>query len=109
MDALRGGKTNYCLPGISVNKACCKNTAFCLCNMRRLIAAIHMMFQYSHAAAAGNTFDMIAAVWLKVDWEKRFKLQRHYLSSPSTEHVSMVNIWLCLKGYFFPSENSQTK
>lgn len=72
----RSRQTNSCLPGISVNKSCCKNTAFCHCNMRRLIAAIHVMFQYSHAAAERNKFDKKAAI---VGWEPGFPLQRRWL------------------------------
>lgn len=79
LDPPRGSKTNSCLPGISVNKTCCKNTVFCHCNMRQLNAAIHVMFQYSQTAAERNKFEKIAAVWLKVDWEQRFVLQRHWL------------------------------
>lgn len=41
LDSPRGRITKSCLPGISVNKTCCKNTAFCHCNVRRLIAATH--------------------------------------------------------------------
>lgn len=59
----------------SVNKTCCKNTAFCHCNVRWLIAATHMMFQYSHAASERNKCDKIAAAWFKVNWEHRFRLQ----------------------------------
>lgn len=47
--------------------------------MRQLNAAIHVMFQYSQTAAERNKFEKIAAVWLKVDWEQRFVLQRHWL------------------------------
>lgn len=60
LDFPSGGKTHSFLAGISVNKIRF-NTAFCHCNMRRLIAAIHMMYQYSHAALEKNKFDKIAA------------------------------------------------